>query len=60
MHNPATATIKENWTVWPDSTPATCSNGATASQVGTLFHYTKSFLNVGQFTIPFYIIIQRP
>lgn len=61
-HYPAaylSPTSPETWYVWPDSTPTTCASGQTAAQVGTLFLYTSSFQNVGQFTTPFFITIQR-
>jgi hypothetical protein len=60
-HNPASLdpSGKETWYAWPDSTPTTCSAG-TPSWVGTLFDYKKNeYVNVGQFSTPFFIVIQR-
>lgn len=60
-HYPATSMAKEMWIVWPDSSGTNCTTGGMHSQVGTLFDSTKNaFTNVGQFTTPFYIVIQRP
>jgi len=58
-HYPATSTSKETWIAWPDATPTSCTAGSPA-QVGTLLYSTKTLVNVGQFTTPFYMVIQRP
>lgn len=62
QHIPATAdgSTKETWIVWPDSSPASCTGGVTGSQVGTLLASGHpNPVSAGQFTVPFYITIQR-
>jgi len=64
VHNPAVGTAKENWIVWPDSAPTSCTSPVTGShsQVGTLRTPPKrgpDWVSAGQFTVPFFITIQR-
>jgi hypothetical protein len=63
-HVQVTDHSKETWIVWPDSTPASCTSQVSGShgQVGTLRTPPKhgpTWVNAGQFTVPFYIVIQR-
>jgi hypothetical protein len=51
----------ETWVVWPDSAPVSCSAGS-VTQVGTLAPFSgpkHGPANAGQFSVPFYITIQR-
>jgi hypothetical protein len=55
---------KETWIAWPDSTPVSCTSPVSGSpaQVGTLRTpppHGPTWVSAGQFTVPFYIIIQR-
>jgi hypothetical protein len=54
------STIPEFGSTIPDSgTPASCPAGSPV-QVGTLFSNGKhGFVNVGQFSVPFYVTIRR-
>lgn len=62
QHTAAVAGVSaETWTVWPDSTPIACGNSS-FSQIGTLGLSSppkKGPVNAGQFSVPFYITIQR-
>ena len=63
-HIPATSSSKETWIVWPDSAPASCTSPVSGShaQVGTLRtppQHGPDWVSAGQFTVPFYITIQR-
>ena len=63
-HYAATDISKETWIVWPDSTPVNCTSPVSGShaQVGTLRTHAQhgpDLVGAGQFTVPFYITIQR-
>jgi hypothetical protein len=63
-HHPATSVNKETWIVWADSTPANCTSLVTGphAQVGTLRTppvHGPTWVSAGQFTVPFYVVIQR-
>lgn len=60
-HIPAASASNETWMVWPGS-GSTSSCSPPAALVGTLLGpspHSKSQVNVGQSTVPFYITIQR-
>lgn len=63
-HIPATTSSKEYWIVWPDNTPASCTSPVSGShaQVGTLRtppQHGPGWVSAGQFTMPFFVTIQR-
>lgn len=61
-HIPATSTSKETWIVWPSDSPVFCSSTVTGqhAQVGTLTTTGHpNPVSVGQFTLSFFITIQR-
>jgi hypothetical protein len=58
-HVAATSTTKDFWIVWSDSSTASCSGNYSGTQVGGLLYSNNSWANVGQFSVPFYITIQR-
>jgi hypothetical protein len=63
QHIPATPSSKETWIVWSDSaTGSSCTDRATTPlQVGSLLDSrTSPWSSVGQFSLPFYVIIRRP
>ena len=61
-HVPATSNSKETWIVWPDDTPVFCTSAVAGqhAQVGTLTTIGHpNWVSAGQFTVPFYVTIQR-
>jgi len=58
-HVAATGTSKDSWIVWSNSAPAVCSGSYTGAQVSGLLYSNGGWVNVGQFSVPFYMMIQR-
>ncbi|MEP6601408.1 MAG: hypothetical protein ABJB49_06300 [Nitrospirota bacterium] len=60
-HTAASPGIAESWIIYPDSAVMGISgSGAPATQVLSLLQSAKnSYVNVGQFSMPFYILVTR-
>ena len=53
--------VKEKWEVWPDMTESICSPATLQApfHVGGLLDSRRSWSSVGQFSLPFFITIER-